>query len=981
MNSVLSYTSATDIKKYWTSTIAPQYFNLDNINNYNIGIFGYINEIMANTTEDGFNAITTARREFYPVTAQFTSSLYAMATLQSISIPLTTPATCKCALIIPQSEIIDNSTFRNGLYECTIDSCLKIFAGDLQFMLDYPIKIISKKTADTWTHTIHYDINISNSLNTTSDDRYLSNIIMKEDGINYLVMFIDCIRQLSMTEISSIVVKDNVLDTITMDIDFDGKLANFEIFYKENSNSNELQLAKVMLNATTPTIPYAQYEFINTNKIRLTFAYNSIFTPKYNSEIICRIYTSNGSDGNFNSFSEDLVCSSDSEKYPYNANMTILGKVNGSATGGADQAITEEFRNTILKAYSTNNTITTSHDLQLQFDDISDDISDVKVLFKKKRDDPFIRLFGAYTLMKDDKKNIVPTNTLNMEVLRSDFTDDLSDSSTRITIPPGMVFTYKNDSSYTLVPARNNDNSLKTLLDVKQENNPNSIYFTNPFLIGINLNPNNVGYYMSSIDKYMSIEYSYVNDNSMQQFIGSAVHVYRNSISRSNYYKFTINITPASTIDPSELITVSDDSNPDNTIRAEQNGIVISDELYYDDETNTCYVRYGIQYENSSIIYIKGSNTLPIGKSSEPGYKMKFSVGDTFVKNDILAVSRCTDLGKLIICGDLNYMLYNNDYYMAFSIQDYNAELNSYELCAYLGTNDVIDLSEKITFTNGIYDKSGDEVRSIALPMNKVFIEMNVLYNNSENNILNKYSEFTGLENFTLTNTYISTENDKFDFIGGCKYIRSVCDFLPGGIKDGDYTITISESPVISALWGSDLDNYNYFISKYYNINAHLNNAYYSLENNFNIDSKFYNTYGKARFYKVGNNIDTMYDLDSVKCSFRFGISLNTVSSTEQFIVNFREFIRDYIESDINITTNGQDIYIMNLISEIKSKFSEITYIEYYGINSYDYMAQKIVGPTLTDFQNEFIPEFLNLDMLYDANGEPYPNISVRILS
>ena len=58
-----------------------------------------------------------------------------------------------------------------------------------------------------------------------------------------------------------------------------------------------------------------------------------------------------------------------------------------------------------------------------------------------------------------------------------------------------------------------------------------------------------------------------------------------------------------------------------------------------------------------------------------------------------------------------------------------------------------------------------------------------------------------------------------------------------------------------------------------------------------------------------------------------------------------------------------------------------LTYLEYYGFNSYDYMAQKVVGPDLTDYQQEFIPEFLNLDIITDVNGDNYPNIIVDILT
>lgn len=981
VESYKNYTNLSELKSYWIDKIAPNYFNLTNYNNYNIGIFGYVNEVMANTIEDAFNATAITRREFYPISAQFISSLYAMATLQSLEIPLCSPATCKAALVIPQREIIDNSTFRNGLYECTIDNCLKIYAGDLQFMLDYPIKIISKKTTK-WTHTAHYDITVSNSLNTSRDGRYISNKIIKDGGTNYVILFIDCIRQLEMTEISNIVIKDSIMDTITMDIDFDGSLANFEVFYKETANSAEQQLTKVMINATTPGVPYVQYELINQNKIRLTFAYNAIFNPQYNSEIITRIYTSEGKNGNFNSFSDDLVCSSDSEKYPYNASMTILGKVNGSATGGKDQMLDDEFRNKVLKAYSTNNTITTSNDLQIHFDDLADDIDHIRVLFKKKRDDPLIRLWGAYCVMKDEDENVIPTNTLNIECLKSDLINNPEELPKRMIIPPGAVFEYKNGTSYTLKPSKDND-KLLSIFNLKA--NDDIHHFTNPFLIAINVFPNNVGYYMNSLDEYIGIEYTYINDDSAQQFIGGTLHIYRNAICGDNYYKLNMIITPASEIEQSKLYTEPDKSSPDYEIRAKYNGRIIKSELYHDEDKNISYIRYTVEYDtdvpDEKYEYIQASNTTSINTTPTTGYKMQFNVGDTFIKDDILAVKRITDKGNLLILGDINYYLFANKYYIPFTLQEYDTEMQGYVFEAYLRTDDTIDLSEKLTITGGIYDSTGAENDFMSIEMKDLILEMNVLYNNDGNNLPNKYTDFAGLNNYTLTNTYISLENEKFNLITPLPFIRSIVDFSPNGEDENNYKITITESPVIGAHWASDLNLYDYFISKYLQLNDKLNEAYYSLENNFSIDSKFYNTYGKARFYTVGNNVDSMQKLDNVKCSFHFGVSLNIISSTEQFITDFRNYIQEYIESDDKITTTGQDLYIMNMISALRTQFTEINYIEYYGFNKYDYMAQKIIGPNLNDFQEEFIPEFLNLNTVVDKNGVTHPDIIVDILS
>ena len=49
VESYKNYTNLSELKSYWIDKIAPNYFNLTNYNNYNIGIFGYVNEVMANT--------------------------------------------------------------------------------------------------------------------------------------------------------------------------------------------------------------------------------------------------------------------------------------------------------------------------------------------------------------------------------------------------------------------------------------------------------------------------------------------------------------------------------------------------------------------------------------------------------------------------------------------------------------------------------------------------------------------------------------------------------------------------------------------------------------------------------------------------------------------------------------------------------------------------------------------------------------------
>ena len=44
-------------------------------------------------------------------------------------------------------------------------------------------------------------------------------------------------------------------------------------------------------------------------------------------------------------------------------------------------------------------------------------------------------------------------------------------------------------------------------------------------------------------------------------------------------------------------------------------------------------------------------------------------------------------------------------------------------------------------------------------------------------------------------------------------------------------------------------------------------------------------------------------------------------------------------------------------------------------------MAQKIVGPGMDEYVDDFIPEFININTAYTVDGVAYPDITVTILS
>lgn len=971
------YSSIGAIKSHWLTDIAPNYFNFDNVNNYQTGIFGYTNEVMGNSVEDAFNAMSTMRQEVYPPYAQNKQSLYKMATVQQISLPKTTPATAKAILIIPESEICDKSTYNNGIYTCVIDNSLNILADNIPFMLDYPIVIISKKVGSTWSHIAHYDTSSVNPLSTSSD-KYVTTKIAVGNGTTYL-FFAVTLRQLKLENISQLITKSTTIDIVTNEVTFDGNLADFEVYYKESSDSAEIELSKLLEGSSALQSAFYYYKMIDNNTIQITLPKNSYFVPALNSELRIAVYTSLGTDGMFDSFAGSLTCTANSETYPYNNTMTITGKINGKSTGGQNQGTDEEFRSKILSAYATNNTITSSSDLQIYFNGITS--GNNKIVFRKKRDDALIRLFGAYCLLKDSSGDVIPTNTIDAIINQSECSEYYPETKKAL-IRPGFLFEYGANVGSDINYTGKKVTDLTIASDLSMYENNSRFLFTNPFLISLDLNNDIVGYYLNSINSRLPIEYYYVNDNTIMQFIGSSVQVERNAMLGENYYKFTITVSPSTDLDSTTVVDVTDPTIETNIKRATKNGTITSCKFIADAVYAT------VTYIDATTEKIQVGNFVSLNSgifTYNTGYTMKFNVFDTFKVGDILAVKNDTDKGKLRLCGDLNGNLVGTSKYIPFFLQNYDSSLNTYEFSAYVSTSDIMSSNCTVLLEN-IYDATSCVASdNVSIAMNNVEMFIHVFFKNDDINYNNAFSGYKYFENYTLTNTYSQNSEDRFSFIQQIDFIRSTLSYLEPVLIDGVSInrLKIQEIPMVKANWTKPISNFTLLVDTMYTKYQELYDTYFLLENNFGIDFKLFNTFGKSRFYKVGlKDVSTI--LDSVNCSFNFGIYLVSLNSADVFITKFRSYVKTYIESINDLTSSGQSIYILNMLADIKTEFSEIGYIEYYGFNSYDHGAQKIEAmentELSTDQKKNYIPEFINV-YAKTENGALVPDINITILS
>ena len=592
MDSMKTYLSAADITEQWIEKIAPRYFEMENINTYRSGTLGMILDILATTSEDTHHGIMLARREFYPNTAQYMKSLYRHAAARYMDIPMGTPAHASVLLMIQQSELLKFGKQEGDLHTFVLDDTFIAHVGDIPFMLDYPITILSMKRSNgKYAHTTHYDFYINNSIS-TSTERYLPNKILNYKAADYLIIQTP-MHQIFKEYKSALIDSNASIQTITKEFKYSGMLANFEVFYKENDSSPRIQLEKRLLESGISKKPFCWYTVVDNETIRLQFPANAYFMPRLNSIISIEIFTTLGEDGNFDTYDSDIVSENASTRYPYNTQVPIFGTVDGPAIDGKNTIEKEEFRSKVVMAYCTNHTYISVHDLQLYFDQLMIGTAD-RFKFTPKRDDAFVRLYGAFLLMKDNEKNVIPSNTLDIDLdpLREEEDFDIySDAVKRFIIKPGALFTYRLDiyatgrkkyvlkrmhgkhlyddlSGYDTMKGvwhctrcgyqytgtedmeeikadKGNIYHCPNCYGSKSRFQPHRFVFTNPYLISISTDTFMAGYFLNSLIDHHDLAYTAVNDLSIVQFIARHFKVERNAIAGENYYRFSVALSPS----------------------------------------------------------------------------------------------------------------------------------------------------------------------------------------------------------------------------------------------------------------------------------------------------------------------------------------------------------------------------------------------------------------------------------------------------
>lgn len=566
-----SYIDNFSIKDFAFNQLAPKYFdNIEDLSKLNIGAIGFTMEQISNFTEDTFNTGATLIKEAFPGRAQIPESIYSHSAIYQLSNQFAKPSKCTFGLIFKEDDIIQYGTFLNNYFKLMIDKNTNIQVEDKFFLLDYDIILKAQKYNDEYVYSAQYDTTTLNSISSVK----LPYIKTRKIGNGYLVLFIEA-KQYAREVHTENIIKNSKLNFPVITLSFSNQLAGFDVFYKTAGATGYTKLITKISYTPPSKTPFCYYSITDDNKIELTFSTkDSYFQPAFNSELKIVIYTTNGSTGNFESYSGDQVTViTTSENYVSNEHITVMAKVLTGSLNGSDKLDLEALQNLTVEAYSTSLAYNTENDIELYFNNYKYRYgNDIKVF--KRRDDISTRLYSAFMIMKKDNY-IYPTNTLNIKSDTSKF--DISIDNDCFILRPGHVFTYNESTGETA-------GVVKDIMAYDNTPITDEFAFTNPYLIIARRKPNLVGYYLTVVNQDAILDYTSINDQSFMQFISNKISVYRN-ITKDSKYDINTVVMPSSSVDVPFTINTNKDSNQVLTkVELEENNLRVIMAFYDNNE-------------------------------------------------------------------------------------------------------------------------------------------------------------------------------------------------------------------------------------------------------------------------------------------------------------------------------------------------------------------------------------------------------------
>lgn len=876
-----------------------------------LGLYGFLADTEAKKIQTSVIMTGKLGNEMFPTRAQLTKNVLTHAIYNNIPDINAVPAQIMLNMGIRVSDIDKYAVNDRFILDCEAP----IFIGNYEFHFDYDIIIKRNKVNNNYVYSAQYDMSSENKLSNILN-QYLKQPFVIKIGNEDYVVFQSIARQCTITETSDKVTSSSLIENKTFIFDYDDQLAWFDV-YIEDSDGSERRLTPLLYGENINGIEdFCWYLFLDDNTVRITFDARSV-VPVLNSTIRVKVYTTMGSSGNFkyikiDKTSEGYFIDIDSDNQKYNISTYVIA-VSDSANGN-DRKTKAELQKLIPKAAMSRGSITTEKDIDNYFNLIDDETN--RLVLRKKVDNQLNRIWYGYFLLKDINDNIIPTNTIDLKLYNSDMYM-IVDEHGRYILPAGSTIRYYNDLGYGEVVAQSGVPESYT----EEYYGQGYSYYMTIYNTILCPDPLYTGYTSTTIDKDSFFKFHWVNEEAPFQFVANRCNFNRKLLEEKSIYRFTFAI--AQSITDTEYITYNKETitNNDNTDTVNETVNVKAVLVLYNEDKPYRWVecRFDKVIEGSKVFYFTAD--LKTDDTLDSYGKLKLIDNEEF---------------------PLNVAGYENS--RNYGYFDSNVKARLYILTKFASEED-----------NSVYI-FGDE--------NQKHYDLDDIAPSDEFDdytVTNVYEVNDGLQIYEEFSEVINTRVDITDRRSTESGIRLAYDII--GV------------PVVGYHYLSRGEEYvQYLFDAIYDRKAYIEYCLELLENNMDIDFKFFNTYGPSSVYYLGDSDKTL--IGNVDLTMRFRLSVKTTADTvtkDDIVKSIKSYIEDLYD------TGNWDA--PSMITEIMNEYSDrINFIEFLGFNTFGAGEQHIWKLAEQDNSPLVTPEFLNIRNYMDYDGNLFPAIDIEVI-
>lgn len=864
-----------------------QYIPDEDADTLALGIFGYIGDTEAKKIQTSVIMTGELGNEMFPTRAKLMKNVLSHATYNGIEDINAVPARITINMGIKLTDL-DKYMNHNSF---TLDCTCPIYIGSYEFHFDYDI-IITRSTVSETSYSAHYKIGEKNRLSNITQP-YLKQPFTIRIGNDIYVIFQALVRQYSIQTTQFNVISESVIQRKSYYFSFDNQLCDFDVYVEKNGKT--IRVKPLLYGAVNYQEDYyCWYQYVDDSSIRIVFDGASIL-PDLNSTVTIKAYTSLGTGGMFkyksiDKTTEGMFTDISSKNYNYSRISCYLVATTDSIEG-RNRRSKKELQNLIPKYALSRGSIITETDLDNYFNLIDTDT--YRLVLKKKTDNQLARIWYCFFLLKDELNNIIPTNSIQLELSTVNDSMFKSDDG-RYVLPAGTVIEYNPETKLGTVIDETD------IPDLFSDEYYKGYYYMTVYNIIINPDPLYCAFYLTVSNKDTFYTFDWVNEDSILQFVANRCNFQRNLLTDQSTYKLTFGIAQA----------IANDF-----------GLYHEQKVNITDDFNNIIDEKVIVTNNMKCILVFYKNNEPYRWTE--AYLTSYNSGSyvSFWEVD-LTTDNGLDNANSIKIEELHVAGSNSD--MNYGYMEPNTKCKLYILCK---------------FEEGMYGRY--DLDDIA-------------------------PGFTG---YTVTNVY--DINDGVDFY---ENFTNVIDNKVTAMDEAMNIYHVTGVPCVGFHYMTGEENANYLVDALTERKAYIDYCLNLLENNMNIDFKFFNTYGPSVMYYIGDKEKT--SIGSVDLTMKIRALVTNVTDTyaEQ---DLRNAIKTYIE---NLNHIGE-FHAPNMISSLMEEFSSrFDFIEFMNYNNFRLGVQHITDRHLSD--PHIVPEFLNIRNLYDDSTDSLvPNIEIEILT